>query len=255
MSEQSVVLSTVELDVLWEAERLGSRHPALSTPSPGITHTERAEIVEKAWHSLTDRGLARGGRADGELLDLLGMLANPAVSIDVWAWADHQVSGLAASTGDYAVLGVVDGEEFWLIPARSSTLAESAVSVVGELHPGVGQTVSLPHGVLRSAAAYAQGDAHALVTALQDRGVPLFKAQELAGMLLGQLARGQFGVERRGRDGVTHRAEHVVAFHDTDAGRYLMQLESSGDDVEWCTVTPADNALLAERIWELLAEL
>jgi hypothetical protein len=255
VSEQSVVLSTVELDVVWEAERLGSRHVALSVPSPGRTYAERAEIVEKAWLSLGERGLARGNRATGELLDLLGMLASPAVSIDVWAWADHQVSGLAASTGDYAVLGVVDDEEFWLIPARSSTLAESAVSVIGDLQPGVGQTVAVPHGVLIGAARQAQGDAHALITALQDRGVPLFKAQELAGMLLGQVARGQFGVERRGRDGVSHRAERVVAFHDTDAGRYLMQLEPSGDDVDWCTVTPADNILLAERVWELLAEV
>lgn len=255
MTEQTVVLSTVEFDVLWEAERLGSRHVALSTPSPGRTHAERAEVVQKAWHSLADRGLARGNRADGDLLDLMGMLANPVVSIDVWAWADHQVSGLAVSTGTYAVLGIVDGGEFWLVPARSSTLAESAVSVIGELTPGVGQTVSLPHQVLVDAATQAGGDAHALITALQDRGMPLFQAQELAGMLFGQVARGQFGAERRGKGGTTRRAERVVAFHDTDAGRYLMQREQNSDGVDWCTVTPADNALLAERVWELLGEV
>lgn len=253
MSE-SVVLSTLEFDVVWEAERLGSRHVALDVPSPGVTHAERADLVDKAWHSLAQRGLARGNRASGDLLDMLGMLANPLVGIDVWAWADHQVSGLAASTGDHAILGVVDGDEFWLIPARSSTLAESAVSVAGELHPGVGQSVSLPHDVLIDAAGQAAGDAHALITALQDRGVPLFKAQELAGMLLGSVARGQFGAERRGANG-SRRASRVVAFHDTDAGRYLMQLEPGGDGVDWCTVAPADNALLAQRVWELLDEV
>ncbi|MGH3434233.1 MAG: ESX secretion-associated protein EspG [Thermocrispum sp.] len=255
MTEQAVVLSTVEFDVLWEAERLGSRHVALSTPSPGLTHAERAEVVQKAWHSLADRGLARGTRADGELLDLLGMLATPAVSIDVWAWADQEVSGLAVSTGDYAVLGIVDGEQVWLVPARSSMLVESAVSVIGELGPGVGQTVSLPHRTLIGAAHQAQGDAHALITALQDRGTPLFAAQELAGMLFGQVARGQLGVQRRGSGGTMRRADRVVAYHDTDAGRYLMQLERNADGVDWCTVTPADNSLLAERAWELLAEL
>jgi len=254
VTEQTVVLSTVEFDVLWEAERLGTRHVALETPSPGVTYAERAEIVDKAWASLAERGLARGNRADNELLDLMGMLASPEVGIDVWVWApgQPQISGLAVSTGNYAVLGVVESEEVWLVPARPSTLAESAVSVIGELGPGVGQTVSIPHPVLIDAAAHARGDAHALVTALQDRGVPLYTAQELAGMLLGQMARGQFGVQRRGRDGVTRRAEHVVAFHDTDAGRYLMQVERNPDGEEWCTVTPADNSLLAQRVWEQL---
>lgn len=252
---EPLVLSSVQLDVVWEAERLGPRHIALNVPSPGATQVERAELVEKAWHSLESRGLARGRRASGDLLDMLGILANPAACVDVWAWADRQVSGLAATTGNHAMLGVVDGDEFWLVPARTSSLAESAVSVAGELHAGIGQSVTLPHALLVDAAAQADGDAHVLVTALQDRGFELFSAQELAGMLFGSVARGQFGVERRRRDGSRERAERVVAFHDTDAGRYLMQLERNTDDVDWCTVTPADNALLAQRVWELLDEV
>lgn len=254
MSEP-VVLSGAELDVVWETERLGSRHIALDVPSPGATQLERAELIEKAWHSLESRGLARGRRASGNLLDMLGILATPAACVDVWAWADRQVSGLAATTGSHAMLGVVDGDEFWLIPARTSSLAESAVSVVGELHAGVGQSVTLPHAVLVDAAAQADGDAHVLVTALQDRGFGLFQAQELAGMLFRSVARGQFGAERRRRDGARERAQRVVAFHDADAGRYLMQLGRNSEDVDWCTVTPADNALLAQRVWELLEEV
>ncbi len=93
-----------------------------------------------------------------------------------------------------------------------------------------------------------------MVTALEDRGVELWQAQELAGMLLGQEARGQFGAERTGRDGIAHRAGRVVAFYDTDSGRYLFQLGKGADRRDWATVTPADNALLAERIRELVAE-
>jgi hypothetical protein len=74
-------------------------------------------------------------------------------------------------------------------------------------------------------------------------------------MLLGQEARGQFGVERIGRDGQPHRADRVVAFYDTDAGRYLFQLHRNPDGRDWATVTPADNQLLAQRICELLDEL
>jgi ESX secretion-associated protein EspG len=46
----------------------------------------------------------------------------------------------------------------------------------------------------------------------------------------------------------------VVAFFDTDAGRYLFQVQTDRDGREWATVTPADNTLLATRIRELIAE-
>lgn len=251
----SLVLSALEFDVLWEAEGLPRRHVALDVPSPGTTHTERTRLVEQAWESLARRGLAKGRRASAELSDLLGLLANPRVSVDVWVWVERRISGLAAGSGGQALLGVVDGDEVWLIPVRDSALAEAAVSVAGELTPGVGRSVSISHDVLVEADAEARGDAKALVTALEDRGVELWQAQELAGMLFGTLTRGQFGAQRLGRDGRTRRAGRVIAFHDTDAGRYLFQVRAGADGRDWATVAPADNALLAARVRELLDEI
>lgn len=251
----SIVLSALEFDVVWEAERLPPRHPALRVPSPGKTHTERRALVADAWESLAGKGFARGSRISGEIADLLNLLAHPHVSIDAWVWAEREISGLAVSTGRHALLAVVDRDEVWLIPARDASLPESAVSVAGELHPGIGHSVSLPHDVLVAADAEARGDAKALVTALEDRRVPLSEAQELAGMLVGSVARGQFGAERITRDGQTRRAGRVVAFLDTDAGRYLFQLSQDSDGRDWATVAPADNRLLAQRLWELLDEL
>ena len=251
----SIVLSALEFDMLWEAERLPSRHSALEVPSPGMTHTQRAELIEQAWDSLRARGLARGRKASGELIDMLNLFAHAKVTIDVWVWTDREIKGLAVSVGSQALLGVVDDGEVWLIPARDTLLAEAAVSAAGELAPGVGQSISVPHDILRDADAEAGGDAKAMVTALEDRNVPLWQAQELAGMLLGQEARGQFGVERVGRDGQMRRADRVIAFYDTDAGRYLFQLSRNPDGRDWATVTPADNQLLSQRIWEMLDEL
>ncbi|TVT53713.1 ESX secretion-associated protein EspG [Amycolatopsis rhizosphaerae] len=251
----SIVLSTLEFDVLWEAERLPPAHPALRVPSPGRTHSERRALVEQAWESLAERRLARGKRVSGELMDQLHLLASPRVGIDIWVWTDRQIKGLAVSTGSQALLGVVDRDEVWLIPARDTSLPESAVSVAGELPAGIGHSVSAPHAVVRAADAAAKGDPKALVTALEDRGVVLWQAQELAGMLVGMTTRGQFGVERAGRDGVTRRADRVIAFHDTDAGRYLVQVSPNSDGQAWVTVAPADNQLLANRIWELLDEV
>lgn len=250
----SLVLSAREFDVLWEALELPRRHVALDVPSDGATRDERREVVESAWASLSERRLARNGRVSGEVADLLHLLARPRFGVDVWVWAEREIRGRAVSAGSQAVLAVVDNAEVWLIPATEDGLPEAAVSVAGDLTPGIGQTVSIPYPVLREADAAAKGDAKALVTALEDRGVELFQAQELSGMLLGQEARGQFGAERAGRDGVTHRAGRVVAFFDTDAGRYLFQVAKDREGREWATVTPSDNALLATRIRELMAE-
>lgn len=249
------MLSTLEFDMLWEAERLPERHVTLDFASPGVTRTERARLVEQAWDSLARRRLARGRQASADVVDLLNLFAHPKVSVDLWIWADRRISGLAASVGGQALLGVVDGDEVWLIPARDSSLAETAVSVAGDRAPGVGRSVSVPHDVLVAADAEARGDAKALVTALEDRGVELWQAQELAGMLIGMATRGQFGAQRAGRDGRVRRAGRVVAFHDTDAGRYLFEVRPGADGRPWATVAPADNTLLAQRVWELLDEV
>jgi ESX secretion-associated protein EspG len=251
------VLSALEFDVLWEAEGFPAPHPALRVPSPGRTHTERRALVEQAWESLRSRGLARGNRAIGDLVDELNLLAHPKVTIDSWVWTDREIKGLAVSTGSQALLAVVDLGEVWLIPARDTSLPESAVSVAGNLQAGAGHSVSVPHDLLRAADTQAKGDPTALITALSDRGVELWQAQQLAGMLVGMTARGQFGVERLARGGTMRRADRVIAFYDTGAGRYLVQLSGTDgtDGKDWATVAPADNGLLAGRVWELLEEV
>jgi len=249
-SAGSVVLSTLEFDVVWEAERLTNRNVALDVPSPGITHTERAELVRGAWASLEERGLASGGRIVPEVADSLALLSAPQVSIDIWIWADRAITGVAAAGGEEGILAVIDGNEVWLIEARASSLAESAVSVAGEMPTGYGRSISLPHDTLRDASAESGRDAGKLLLALERRGVPLGDAQELAGMVDGMSTRGQFGVER-GRE----RANRVVAFHDTPSGRYLHQVRPSTDGRSWSTITPADNARLASCVWELLQEV
>jgi len=251
----SLVLSALEFDVLWEALDLPPKHVALDVPSPGKTHTERRELVAQAWRSLADRGLADGTRPDGELLDRLMLLARPELSIDSWVWTDRQISALTVASGDGVAMGVVDGEEVWLIPARDTALAEAAVSIAGELGPGPGRSVSLPSDVLQEADEQAKGDPHRFISALDELRVDLGDAQALAGMLSGAVLRGQVGVERRRRDQRMMRADRVVAFHDTAAGRYLYLRKPSTDGRQWSTVTPADNRRLSASVQELLDEV
>jgi len=249
----SLVLTALEFDVLWESLELGARPAALTVPSPGRTHSERAELIDSVWESLAQRRLARGRRPSGAVLDQLHLLASPREAVDVWVWADRAIHGRAVSRGSQAVLAVVDRDEVWLIPADAGALAEAVVSVAGTLDAGVGQSISVPHDVLVKADLVAGGEPKALVTALEDRGVGLWEAQELAGMLVGQEARGQFCAERVLRDGTVRRSPQVAGYYDTDSGRYLFQVTVNPDGSEWATVSPADNAVLTERVRELQA--
>jgi hypothetical protein len=246
----TVVLSTAEFDVLWESERLPARHVALDGPSPGLTTAARAELVARVWAALAERGLAEGGRAEPELAERLALLAHPQRSVDAWLWADREVRALAAMSGEQAMLGVVDRNQVWLIPARDTAFVPTAVSVAGECPAGDGHGVTVPLDLLRAADAEVNGDPRALIMALERRGVPLAQAQELGRMFTGITLRGQFGAERTPRGARRRRADRVVAFHDNEQGRYLF-LTRPG----WATVTPADNARLAAAVSELFDEL
>lgn len=251
----SVVLSALEFDVAWESQRFPRRHVALDVPSPGVTRNQRAELVAQAWAALAERGLASRGRVDGELADRLALLAYPERSVDGWIWTDREIRGLASQSGRDALLGVVDRDEVWLIPARDSSFVEAAVSMAGEWAPGRGRSVSVPMDVLRSADAAAGGDAKSLIVELTELDVPLGNAQTLAGMFDGIVSRGQFGAERSVNGRSSRRAERVVAFHDTERGRYLYLTQPAADGRLWATVTPADSRTIATAVWELLDEI
>lgn len=251
----SLVLSALEFDVVWESERLPARHVALDVPSPGKTNAERAELVRTTWRGLESRGLAQSGRATPELVDTLEILAHPHVSVDVWVWAGREVKAFASVAGRQAQLAVVDEGKVWLIPARDSALAESAVSVAGELAAGRGRSVSLPNDLVAAADDESRGDTNRFITTLEAKGVALGDAQALTSMLVGITTRGQFGAERHHRDKRIVRAERVVAFHDTPEGRYVDLVKPSPDGRAWLTVSPTDNQRLASFVWELLDEI
>jgi hypothetical protein len=249
----SVVLSALEFDVVWEAQRFPRRHVVLDVPSPGVTRNQRAELVAKAWAGLAERGLADRGHVDSELADRLALLAYPERSVDGWIWTDRGIRGLAAQAGRDALLGVVDRDEVWLIPARDTSFVEAAVSMAGECHAGRGISTSVPLAALRAADRAAGGDPKSLVVELTELDLPLGKAQLLSRMFAGMIGKGQFGAQRSDGRSV-RRAGRVVAFHDTQRGRYLYLTRPSADGQVWATVTPADNRAVAAAVWELLDE-
>jgi hypothetical protein len=255
MINGTIVLSKLEFDVLWEHEKLPPKHEALTVPSPGRTHTERRQLVAKAFADLEGRGLAERERATPDLLDRLNLLAYPQLAIDSWVWTDHRISSLAVVAGPSALLAAVDGPEVWLIPARETSIAEAAVSVAGDVLAGPGRSVSVPADVLADADAEAHGDPREFAAALGRFGASGADARTMADMVRDMNVRGQFCVTRTQRDQRPVRADRVVAFHDTPRGRYVHLAKPNADGRVWSTVTPADTRRLVACVQELMGEV
>ena len=254
-----IYLSALEFDVVCEAAKLTDRrHIVLDVPSPGATHTERARLVAGSWDELRRRGLAEAGRdrLDVEFADLLALLDRPERGIDLRIWADRPIRALACASAGAGVLVIVDGDVVEISPIRGGSVAEAAVSVAGETAPGPGRAVSLPNDLLQEAAkATGTADRLALTDELRALGIPHDDAADVANMSAGMTVRGQLGAQASPGRGKPERAGRVVAFHDTDRGRYLHVVRHTGDGRGWSTIAPADNARLAEYARELLAEV
>ncbi|GAA2357076.1 ESX secretion-associated protein EspG [Saccharopolyspora halophila] len=254
-----IYLSALEFDVACESERLTDRrHIVLDVPSPGATYAERARLVAGVWDELRQRGLAETGRdrLDVEFADVLALLDRPQRGIDLRIWADRSIRALACASADAGVLVIVDGDVVEITPIRSGALADAAVSVAGDTPPGPGRAVSLPNDTLRQAASIAgTTDRLAFTDELRAAGIPHSDAADVAAMSAGMTVRGQLGAEANPDRGRPERAERVVAFHDTEQGRYLHVVRHTGDGRGWSTIAPASNARLAEYAGDLLAEV
>ncbi len=198
-------------------------------PSPGRTHTERAKLVAGALADLAERGLASGDRATPELADRLALLAYPQLSIDGWVWTDHRISSLARGLRDHRAAGgrrraggLADpragdghrrghGRHRRRHPARARLLGDHADRHPQGSRPGVPRRPAGVRGRPRPG------------------GIPSSDAKTMADMVAGMGVRGQFGASRLLRDQRMVRADRVVAFHDTDRGRYVYLAKPNAD--------------------------
>ena len=251
-----VELSALEFDVL--AEHLGlERLPlVLKVPSPGRTRTERAELVDSAWRSLSARGLGRPSDPDPELARMLRLLARPDREVDGRTWFGHSVRVLAARSAkaDAAVLVVKDEDCLTLRPAATTGLPREAVSVLPQLPAGPGKSVTLRSADLDAAVAEA-GQVRELGASLRRRGIRGEDAEVLPRMLREAQARGQFGAAARNRVNRRTRAAHVVGFFDTPRGRYVQLRRDSPSGDAWSTVAPVDTRRIIGHLDELLADI
>ncbi|SFT48496.1 EspG family protein [Actinopolyspora lacussalsi subsp. righensis] len=256
---EPISLSDLEFDVL--LEHLGIADPplVLKVPSPGRTHERRRELCEAAWRSMSERGLCAGNAPVDSLRRMMSVLEAPTREVDGRCWLGRGVRVLAAARGEgdsaEAVLAVKDEQRLLLRPAATTGLAREALSVLPEIAAGSGRSVSLPSADLEAAAAEAGDDLPALRAALSARGVRADEADVLVGMLDGVHASGQFGAAVRRGAAARHRAEHVVGFFDSRAGRHVQLRRDTSSGEPWSTVAPVDRRGLVNRVAELATEL
>lgn len=233
-------LSTAELDVVWRAAGLGALPLIIDVPSPGATHTERADIERRVWTDLVERGLADDhGVPHWRLLDRLETIARCGRSLQLRTFGADATRAVLATRGRHNVLGVL-GERFHLTAVPDTGRPATLVSLLPEVPAGQGHSVSVDTTVFTTAAA----DPATAHDRLRRHGLGADDARMLLAMTTGAVRITQLVSERR--DGTVVRSRPVSVL-DTATGRYrvVRTVTAAGDHL---TVTPTTAAALADAL-------
>jgi ESX secretion-associated protein EspG len=285
------LINPIELDFLCEAANIAELPYPLEFRSHGATMAERSVLRRQVHQQLRERDLVDpSGRLEPRLEEWLGVLAQPAQSIDSVFLPERgaaPVRALAATGRGATILAslrpdgalelrqldrnglisaVVD-----LLPAAprgtelSITLPAEEFAAVGArgargraggppeepLYPGASRRPAKQGGHLSP-----HVESHAAGTggrsAAPSRASEVETRQALA-RLTGQpsLRGGQLAANSR--DPLSgRRRSPVLAWFDNASGRYLGQVKKASDGREWTTVAPADAATLRKRLAEML---
>lgn len=247
-------ISDLAYQVLWEYLGLPDMPETLMVSRYGHGRRERNGVVSKAWAELQRAGLADAATPHPRLVALLNVLARPLRSVGARLWLGGPVRAFAASIGDQAAFGVYVGGHVNVHAIRPEDLARAPVSLLLELNPGPGCTVSLPNEVIADARyrslAGAAGTAPPRAPRLGSE-----EASWLAETIYGAGDRGEFTAALTDHMGYTTRDDELVGFFDSPNGRYLIEEYRAADGRDWTTVEPAGSRLLVDCIERTLLTL
>jgi hypothetical protein len=230
----AATLSLVEFEATWSVLGFGTVPFPLASPGRPMSRAQALLV-------LAERGLRIGDRWTA----CLTVLAWPERSVDAIGGPGHEMAALAASAGGVAALAVLDRGSVVLAPIREGSLVESVVALLPVVHAGPGHELAVPVASVRK---FLAGDGPTDLVALTDAGVTTADATLLMRLAEDRLRGGQFGANVADhRSGGLYRGIPVVSWFDTFAGRYLMT-----NDGVTLTVAPADAALIAVRLHEVL---
>jgi len=251
---EPITLSAEEFDVLWERLDLGPMPLVIKVPSPGRTHRERAELERRVWQGVGARGLGGPTGLHPELDHLLRMFFRPEREVDGRVWVGRSVRVLAVANGDRGAVATLADDRLAFRRTAGSGLP-SAVLAALPAHPaGTGHSVTMPSADLEAAVRDSDGSPKGLENSLRSYGVRQEDAAALVKMFTSLVHTGNFGAAARDKYGKRCRPDRVVAFFDTEEGRYLQQRRTSNGSAPWSTFSPTDSRRLGHQVAELLGE-
>lgn len=243
---ESQFFTPIELDFLWEALGQGDLPFPLTLKQHGETLGHRSALRKDVMAALAARHLvSMTGRLDGELADLLTVLARPDTAIDLLFLPEDDsarpVTAFGGRIGDNAVVAVQNLEGLELRPVRVDAMAGELVAMLPAGRRGTETSVSLPaeeftiRTVGRSGGT--ESDQH---------------SREVAYRLLAErnVRYGEFGVSARDKvRGVMVRTP-VLSWSDKASGRYISYIRNG-----WRTIAPADAGMIRHRLAELTSDV
>lgn len=262
----SVRLSPLQLDVLWEALDLGEPPYPLDITSHGAARSERAALRRDAMAELTEARLADRGQVDPVLAAALGLLARASYSIDsVWVAGsgESRLVRMLGAVGDgRAVLATqltaADGDrggDLMLNRIQEPGLVAEIIGALPEELPGGASAQSLPASVF--AGRRLGPNTGGILRGVDDGYGREDRARRAMAELLDapHVRSGQFAANARDRRGNKRRSSVVFWFDNANDGRYAAVVRPNGAGQNWVTVTPAAPDRLASRLRESLDEI
>lgn len=251
---EPITLSAEEFDVLWERLDLGQMPLVIKVPSPGKTHRERAELERRVWQGIGARGLGGPTGLHPELDHLLRLFSRPEREVDGRVWIGKSVRVLAVANGDDGAVATLTDNQLTFRRAAGTGLPSAVLGTLPAHPAGTGHSVTMPSADLEAAVKKSDGSPKSLENSLRSYGVRQEDAATLVKMFTGLVHTGNFGAAARDKYGKRCRPDRVVAFFDTEEGRYLQQRRASNGTEPWSTFTPTDARRLTHQLEELLAE-
>jgi hypothetical protein len=255
---QTIELSALEYDVLWEHLQLGPFPPILEINSHGATFAERARLTAGVWESLAERDLGWPNALDTRLQFRLRLLARPEWELDArlqLSATGPRTSALIAANRSTATVAVLDTGRLTLRTVPADTITQQAVALLPPHPPGTGNSITFPADTLDTAAARAgSNNPDALASALLAQGLGKSEAHKVADVADNVIRFGHFGAARTPRFDKRRRANHVVSVYDTTQARYLFTRKPSGGR-HWVTLVPGTDAAITRQLDELLKQL
>jgi hypothetical protein len=262
-TEFSFSLSLTAMDILTDLLQLNSVL-IFEVPSIGETMDDRALIRDVVLRDLATRNLANRGRLEPEVEEALVTLAKYRHAIDgVAAMADdRRLCYRVATDGRTAVLARKEDSEIRFEMLRPEGLVHAAMSLIGNVKPGPGQSMTYPEASQeppRQAPRHRQDRDEGFTGLRQDSPAQSsgYELQRRAAGTITDKPRTQIGwFSIYGRDpmGRNQQAPDVTWF-DTEEGRYMGYRRPGSDGQQWTTYSPADTPRIAQQVIAMLNSL